>query len=181
MKAAAKLEHPNIVTAHDADEHDGTHFLVMQLIEGDTLADRLERGKMATADALPIFIQIAEALEAAHAAGIVHRDLKPANIKVSDDGRVKVLDFGIARGVDGTPEDLAHAETQDGGDTPWVMTEEGVIIELVFPDGDPRSFWLADRSYNLPEGGGALVDARPDTAAPVASGDGTLVVNKLPL
>ena len=93
----ASLDHPNIGTLHDFQESHGVRFLVMQLVEGETLADRIGRGPIAPDEALPIFAQIAEALEAAHDRGIVHRDLKPANIKVDSDDRVKVLDFGIAK------------------------------------------------------------------------------------
>ena len=78
--------------------------LVLELVEGPTLADRIAQGPIPVDEALPIAKQIAEALEAAHEAGVIHRDLKPANIKVKDDGTVKVLDFGLAKALDTTPE-----------------------------------------------------------------------------
>ena len=93
----AALDHPNIGALYDFQEADGVRFLVLQLVEGETLADRIERGPIPTDEALPIFAQIAVALEAAHDRGIVHRDLKPANIKITSDDRVKVLEFGIAK------------------------------------------------------------------------------------
>jgi len=96
----AALNHPNIAQLHGLEDADGHRALVMELVEGATLADRLVRGALPLEEALPIARQIAEALETAHAAGIIHRDLKPANIKVRDDGTVKVLDFGLAKAVD---------------------------------------------------------------------------------
>src|SRR5438105_9111979 len=87
--AVAALNHPNICTLHDV----GPNYLVMELVEGPTLADRIAQGPVPLEEALPIARQMAEALEAAHEKGIVHRDLKPANIKIKPDGAVKVLDF----------------------------------------------------------------------------------------
>src|SRR4051812_25122689 len=96
----AALNHPNIAHIHGLEKSDGTIALVMELIEGPTLADRIAQGAMPLADALPIAKQIADALEAAHEQGIIHRDLKPANIKVRTDGTVKVLDFGLAKVIE---------------------------------------------------------------------------------
>jgi len=93
----AALNHPNIAHIFGLEKADGTIALVMELVEGSTLADRIAQGPIPLADALPIAKQIAEALEAAHEQGIIHRDLKPANIKVRSDGTVKVLDFGLAK------------------------------------------------------------------------------------
>jgi eukaryotic-like serine/threonine-protein kinase len=93
----ASLNHPNIAAIHGLEESDGIHALVLELVAGPTLADRLEEGPIPLEDALPIARQIAEALEAAHERGIVHRDLKPANIKLRPDGTVKLLDFGLAK------------------------------------------------------------------------------------
>jgi serine/threonine-protein kinase len=93
------LNHPNIAQLHGLEETSGHHALVMELVDGPTLADRLTAGALALDDALPTARQIVEALEAAHAAGIVHRDLKPANIKLRADGTVKVLDFGLAKAL----------------------------------------------------------------------------------
>jgi serine/threonine-protein kinase len=99
----ASLNHPNIATIHDLEETDGTRYLVLELVEGETLADRVARGPIAIEEALQIAIQICEALEAAHEKGIIHRDLKPANVKVTPDGKVKVLDFGLAKAMEGAP------------------------------------------------------------------------------
>ena len=100
----ASLNHPNIAAIYGIEEAEGTRALVLELVEGPTLADRIAHGALPIEDALPIARQIAEALEAAHEAGVIHRDLKPANIKVRDDGTVKVLDFGLAKALDPMPE-----------------------------------------------------------------------------
>ncbi|HYP14850.1 MAG TPA: serine/threonine-protein kinase, partial [Bryobacteraceae bacterium] len=93
----ASLNHPNIAAIYSTEESSGLHALVLELIEGATLADRINRGPVPVDEALPVARQIADALEAAHEAGIVHRDLKPANVKLRPDGTVKVLDFGLAK------------------------------------------------------------------------------------
>jgi hypothetical protein len=99
----ASLNHPNIASIYGFEDTDGTTTaLVMELVDGETLADRIARGSIALEDALAIARQIADALDAAHERGIVHRDLKPANIKVTTDDRVKVLDFGLAKALDAT-------------------------------------------------------------------------------
>ena len=95
----ASLNHPNIAAIHGLEDSEGTKALVLELVEGPTLADRIAQGPIPIDEALPIAKQIAEALEAAHEAGVIHRDLKPANIKVKDDGTVKVLDFGLAKAL----------------------------------------------------------------------------------
>ena len=98
VKAAARLEHPNIVTAYDAGEAEGIHFLVMQYVDGRDLADVLaERGPLPVADAVDYMIQAARGLEYAHRQGIVHRDIKPANLLLDREGTVKILDMGLAR------------------------------------------------------------------------------------
>ena len=96
----ARLNHPNIAQIHGLERSDGTTALVMELVDGPTLADRIAQGPIPLDEALAIAKQIAEALEAAHEQGIVHRDLKPANIKVATDGTVKVLDFGLAKALE---------------------------------------------------------------------------------
>jgi serine/threonine-protein kinase len=93
----AALNHPNIAAIHGLDEADGKPFLVLELVPGEDLAQRLKRGPIPLDEALPIARQVAEALEEAHEKGIVHRDLKPANVKLTPDGKVKVLDFGLAQ------------------------------------------------------------------------------------
>jgi Tol biopolymer transport system component len=96
-EALASLNHPNIAAIHQLDESDGSRFLVLELVEGDTLADRIALGALSVSDALKIALQITAALQAAHEQSIVHRDLKPANIKVTPSDVVKVLDFGLAK------------------------------------------------------------------------------------
>ena len=96
----ASLNHPHIAAIYGLERSDGITALVMELVEGPTLADRIAQGPIPLDEALPIARQIAEALEAAHEHGIIHRDLKPANIKVRPDGTVKVLDFGLAKAME---------------------------------------------------------------------------------
>ena len=111
-KTLASLNHPNIGGIYGLDEGSGITALVLELVDGPTLADRIAQGAIPLEEALPIAKQIADALEAAHDQGIIHRDLKPANIKVRVDGTVKVLDFGLAKGMDakpGSPADGANS------------------------------------------------------------------------
>ena len=103
-KVLASLNHSNIGTIYGLEEAEGVKALVLELVEGPTLADRIKQGPIPVDEALPIAKQIAEALEAAHEQGVIHRNLKPANIKVKDDGTVKVLDFGLAKALDPLPE-----------------------------------------------------------------------------
>src|SRR5215468_2522115 len=99
----ASLSHPNIAGIYDLQHSGETQFLVMELVEGETLADRIKRGPLPVEEALQIGKSICEALEAAHEKGIVHRDLKPANVKFTADGTVKVLDFGLAKALQSAP------------------------------------------------------------------------------
>ena len=122
----AALNHPNIAQIHGLEDAGGLHALVMELVEGPTLADRIARGAIPIDEALPMATQIAEALEAAHEQGIIHRDLKPANIKVREDGTVKVLDFGLAKALDPTSGAAEDAMTSPGPGVP--ATEAGVIL-----------------------------------------------------
>jgi serine/threonine-protein kinase len=122
----AALNHPNIAHIHGLEKSQGTVALVMELVEGPTLADRIAQGPLPLDEALPIGKQTAEALEAAHEKGIIHRDLKPANIKVRDDGTVKVLDFGLAKATEssGAPPNLSMSPTI----TMPAMTQAGIIL-----------------------------------------------------
>ena len=125
----AALNHPHIAAIYGFEEGNGIDALVMELVGGPTLADRIERGPIPIEDALPIARQLAEALDAAHEQGIIHRDLKPENIKLTPDGTVKVLDFGLAKAVERTSvlSELAQSPTVM---TP-VSTVEGVICGTV--------------------------------------------------
>ena len=98
-KVLASLNHKNVATLYGFETEVDTQFLVMEVVEGETLADRIGRGPITVDEAIELFLQIAEGLEAAHENGVIHRDLKPANIKVRDDGTVKVLDFGLAKAL----------------------------------------------------------------------------------
>jgi eukaryotic-like serine/threonine-protein kinase len=122
----AALNHPNIAAIYGLEESTGVKALLLEFVEGPTLADVIRQGPVPVASALPVIRQIAEALDAAHERGIVHRDLKPANIKVRDDGTVKVLDFGLAKGFE------KESSTADASQSPTVtgpvMTRAGVLL-----------------------------------------------------
>jgi serine/threonine protein kinase/Tol biopolymer transport system component len=122
----AALNHPNIAHIHGLEKSNGTLALVMELVEGPTLADRIAKGAIPLAEALPIAKQITEALEAAHEQGIIHRDLKPANIKVRPDGTVKVLDFGLAKAMD--PAGASSAGAMNSPTLTARATQMGTIL-----------------------------------------------------
>jgi serine/threonine protein kinase/tetratricopeptide (TPR) repeat protein len=109
-KALAQLNHPNVGSIHGFDHEGGTYFLVLELIEGDTLQERILKGPLSVEEGLKVFRQIAAALEAAHEKGIVHRDLKPANIKIDPRGLVKVLDFGLSKVAVGSRSGVTDSE-----------------------------------------------------------------------
>jgi Tol biopolymer transport system component len=124
-KMLASLNHPNIATIHGLEQSGDTSYLVMELVSGDMLAERVKAGPIPVEEALKIAVQIAEALEAAHEKGIIHRDLKPANVKVTPEGKVKVLDFGLAKAFAG------DTSTEDIGNSPTLSmaaTMQGVIL-----------------------------------------------------
>ncbi len=147
-QVVASLNHPHIAAIHGFEESDGVQALVLELVEGPTLADRIAAGPIALDDALPIARQIAEALEAAHEQGIIHRDLKPANIKLRADGAVKVLDFGLAKAIDptATATDVSQSPTIT---SPAMVSAAGLI--------------LGTAAYMSPEqAAGKAVDKRAD-------------------
>jgi non-specific serine/threonine protein kinase len=125
-KAASALNHPNVATIHDIGESHGVRFIVMEYVEGRTLAEEIAAGPVAAAEIVEIAVQVADALEAAHAKGITHRDIKPANLMRTSRGQVKVLDFGIAK--------TAPSEGSAGGDGPTIsgaQTAVGFVIGSV--------------------------------------------------
>ena len=126
-KMLAALNHPNIAAIYWLDESNGRHYLVMELVLGDTLAQRVKRGPVPIEEALTITRQIAEALEAAHNSekGIIHRDLKPANVKVTPEGKVKVLDFGLAKAF--SPE-VSNEDFSNSPTLSMAATQQGVIL-----------------------------------------------------
>jgi len=146
-QAASSLNHPNIITIHDIVSKGGDQFLVMEYVKGKTLGELIPPGGLGAPVALRYAVQIADGLDAAHTVGIIHRDLKPGNIMVTDQGRVKILDFGLAK-LTGPVGDVSLSDvTQTAGPVP--MTVEGSILGTV--------------SYMSPEQAqGAKVDARSD-------------------
>ncbi len=123
-KVLASLNHPNIAAIYGFEDSGGVHALVMELVEGPTLAERIGQGPIPLDEALPIAKQICEALEYAHERGIVHRDLKPANIKICREDSVKILDFGLAKAIQGqVEENLANSPTLS-----QMATEAGVLL-----------------------------------------------------
>src|SRR5215831_8732286 len=122
-KVLASLNHPNIAIVHGLEESNGVRALVMELVDGPTLADRIAENAIPLKEALPIAEQITEALEAAHEKGVVHRDLKPGNVKIKPDGGVKVLDFGLAK-AGGAPA----ASVEDSSNLTMVETKSGIIL-----------------------------------------------------
>ncbi len=126
-RVLASLNHNNIATLYGFEKEGDTSFLVMELVEGETLADRIAHGPIPVEEAIPLFLQIAEGLEAAHEKGVIHRDLKPANIKVTDDGNVKILDFGLAKAMAPELEGSDPAMSQSPTLT-LAGTQGGVIL-----------------------------------------------------
>jgi serine/threonine protein kinase len=141
----ASLNHPNIANIYDLGDQNGSRYLVLELVEGETLADRIARGPIPVKDVLDIAKHICEALEAAHEKGIIHRDLKPANVKITPEGKVKVLDFGLAKAMENAPGStaLSNSPTMLSG------TMGGMI--------------LGTAAYMSPElAGGKVADRRSD-------------------
>src|ERR1700683_753797 len=147
-RAASSLNHPNICTIHSIEQHERRHFIVMELLEGETLAQKMGRQPVELDKLLPLALQIADALESAHAKGIVHRDIKPANIFVSERGQVKILDFGLAK-VSAGENGRGAAEQGETMGFGGELTSPGAVVGTV--------------SYMSPaQARGQLVDARTD-------------------
>ena len=143
----ASLNHPNIAHIHGVEDTGGVKALVLELVDGEDLAQRIARGPIPVDEALPIARQIADALEAAHEQGVIHRDLKPANIKVRPDGTIKILDFGLAKALD--PAGASRASAMNSPTLSLHGTQAGLI--------------LGTAAYMSPEQArGGLVDRRAD-------------------
>ncbi len=148
-RAASSLNHPNICTIHAIEQHELRYFIVMELLEGQTLAQKMTRQPMDMDRLLPLSVQIADALESAHAKGIVHRDIKPANLFLTDRGEIKILDFGLAK--------ITRSEVAPGTTTGQGKTS-AAELELTSPGSA-----IGTVSYMSPEQArGQLVDARTD-------------------
>jgi len=146
-RAASSLNHPNICTIHAIEQHEGRHFIVMELLDGETLAKKMNGKPIEIDRLLPLAIEIADALESAHAKGIVHRDIKPANLFLTERGQMKILDFGLAK-----------VSQEERGLGATVGRAETVGAELTSP-----GLTVGTISYMSPEQArGALVDARTD-------------------
>ncbi len=124
-KLLASLNHPNIAAIYGLEESGGTNFLVLELVQGETLSDQIKKGSIPVEESLKLALQIAEALEAAHEKGVIHRDLKPSNIKVTPDGKVKVLDFGLAKAYAGDRDDVNLSNSPTLSDA---ATQQGIIL-----------------------------------------------------
>jgi serine/threonine protein kinase/Tol biopolymer transport system component len=127
-RALATLNHPNIAAIYDVIESDGQPALVLELVDGETLADRIATGPLSIDDTIGYAKQIADALDMAHEAGIVHRDLKPGNIKVTEDGRIKVLDFGLAKAIAVASGESSGADLANSPTITVHGTHQGVIL-----------------------------------------------------
>ena len=124
----ASLNHPSIAAIHGLEEAEGTPFLVLELVPGEDLAERLKRGPLPVDEAIDVARQIAEALEEAHERGVVHRDLKPGNVKVTPDGKVKVLDFGLAKAWSPDPSSGSAPDMSQSPTLAHAGTAAGVIL-----------------------------------------------------
>jgi serine/threonine-protein kinase len=149
-RVLASLNHPNIATLHGAETDGSTRYLVMELVAGETLADRIARGRLKLREALPIFLQIARGLETAHERGVLHRDLKPANVRITPSGLVKILDFGLAKVLS-----RAGVDAVERGDDAQTLTRA--------PDETVAGTLLGTAAYMSPEQArGHPLDARSD-------------------
>jgi serine/threonine protein kinase len=124
-KLLASLNHPNIAAIYGLEQAEGKRFLVLELVEGETLAQRLSKGPLSVEDALGVCRQIADALEAAHEKGVIHRDLKPANVMIAEGGKVKILDFGLAKALS---DETQSVDSSQSPTLTEAMTRPGVIL-----------------------------------------------------
>jgi serine/threonine protein kinase len=172
-KALASLNHPHIAGIYGIEAEKGTHFIVLELVEGETLAERLRRGPLPVKEALTTARQIAEALQEAHEKGIIHRDLKPGNVKITPNGRVKVLDFGLAKMSSAAQAGRAVLSAPDVGDNMPVGsqgTASPTIIDAdastLLPETTLPGAVMGTPAYMSPEQArGQEVDKRTDVWA----------------
>jgi serine/threonine-protein kinase len=176
-RSASALNHPNITTVFDIGEDDGTHYIVLELVEGKTLRELLKDGPLATDKMIPFATQIAEGLAKAHTAGIVHRDLKPENLMVTEDGLVKILDFGLAKLMPQTSDAESDVPTetratQQGavlGTVPYMSPEQAASRPL---DYRSDQFSLGSILYEMATGKRAFQKATvPQTLAAIIEAD----------
>jgi eukaryotic-like serine/threonine-protein kinase len=169
-RVLASLNHPHIGVVHGLEEVDGVQALVMELVEGEDLAERIKRALPPVREALDVARQVADALEAAHAQGVVHRDLKPANIRRRPDGEVKVLDFGLAKAPSWDSDPLHATQTGVVAGTPAYMSPEQVRGETVDGQADVWSFGIV--LFELFSGVSPFVrKTAPETLASVIAAD----------
>ena len=156
-KAASAIDHPNVAHIHEIGEADGIRFIAMQFVDGKNLAARVKGDSLATADIINIGLQVADALDAAHAKGIVHRDIKPANLVLADRDQIKVLDFGVAKSMAGAVASLdseaaTEAKTVAGvvmGTVHYMSPEQALGRDV---DGRSDNFSLGVVLYELTTG-----------------------------
>jgi Tol biopolymer transport system component len=160
----ASLNHPGIAAIYGLEQVDAAQVLVLELVEGPTLADRLAEGRLPVAEALPIALQMAEAIEAAHEKGIVHRDLKPANVKIAPDGRVKILDFGLAKALAEDAASSASGSAPRAPDSPTMSPALGALTSPAITGAmTAPNVILGTAAYMSPEQArGQAVDRRAD-------------------
>jgi tetratricopeptide (TPR) repeat protein len=165
-RIVSSLSHPHICVLHDIGEEDGQHFMVMELLEGESLKERIARGPLPLDDLLDLGVQIADALDAAHGAGVVHRDIKPANLFVTRRGQAKVLDFGVAKLAAGPPDRPDQARTIAGSELTTVGSAIGTVAYMSPEqarglDIDARSdlFSFGDVLYEMATGRAAFSGA----------------------
>ncbi len=148
-KLLASLNHPNIAAIHSFEHSDEIHFLVLELVPGETLAEKVAKGPVPVEEALEVCRQIAEGVEAAHEKGVIHRDLKPANVKVTPEGKVKILDFGLAKAFEEeTPVRFHRKHRRERVGCGWPVEEQSSRQALVqntpkSKDVGPLIHWFA--------------------------------------
>src|SRR5215831_18489818 len=143
----ASLNHPNIAAIYDLEEADGLRYLILEMVDGETLAERLKRGPIAASEALKIAQQIADALEAAHERGVIHRDLKPANVKITPEDKLKILDFGLAKAMETGPGNpgLSNSPTLSN-----LATNAGIILgTAAYMSPEQANGFTADRRSDI--------------------------------